>query len=110
MSIKSIAFAAIAAATLATTSSAAETTFNSPWRIEGGTVLELGLIRSEGDGVLEVYDFHAGKQGRLLGTTNLHAGANTHVRVNTGGNTNRDVLAVVVVDGQVVATKDFAIR
>ncbi|MFQ1700837.1 hypothetical protein ACJ5NV_09595 [Loktanella agnita] len=110
MSIKSIAFAAIAAATVATTSSAAETTFNAPWRLEAGTVLNLGLIRSEGDGVVEVYDFHTGQQGRLLGSTNLNAGANNHVRVNTGGKTSRNVLAVVVVGGQVVATKDFVVR
>ncbi len=109
MSIKTIIFAAAAAAVTAT-AGAADTYFEQGRTLNGGDVLELGLITADSAGVLEIYDFHTGEQGKLVGSERLTAGANTNVRVNTGLPQNRDVIALVKVDGQVVASKQFDVN
>jgi hypothetical protein len=109
MSVKTIIFAAAAAAVTAT-AGAADTYFENGKNLEGGDVLELGLITADSAGVLEIYDYHTGQQGKLVGTERLSAGANTDVRVDTGLPQTRDVIAVVKIDGQVVASKQFDIN
>lgn len=109
MSVKTIIFAAAAAAVTAT-AGAADTYFEQGRTLEAGNVLELGLITAEGAGVVEIYDYRNGTQGALLGSEQLNAGANTNTRVNTGIPARRDVIAVVKVDGQVVAEKQFDIN
>ncbi|MFG5382836.1 MULTISPECIES: hypothetical protein [unclassified Yoonia] len=109
MSVKTIIFAAAAAAVTAT-AGAADTYFEQGRTLEAGNVLELGLITAEGAGVVEIYDYRNGTQGKLLGTERLNAGANTNTRVNTGLPANRDVIAVVKIDGQIAATKAFDIN
>lgn len=106
MTIKNLILAAAATAITAT-AGAADTYFENGRTLEAGNILELGLITAEGAGVVEIYDYHRGEQGRLLGTDRLFSGANTNVRVNTRFPTNKDVIAVVKVDGQVVAQKHF---
>ena len=108
MTFKTFALAAAAAAITAT-AGAADTYFEQGRSLDRGDVLELGLITAESAGVLEIYDYHTGQQGRLIGTERLNAGANPDVRVNTGLPQNRDVLAVVKIDGQVAASKPFNI-
>lgn len=109
MSMKTIIIAAAAAAITAT-AGAADTYFQAGNTLDRGDVLELGLVTAEGAGVVEIYDFHGGTQGKLLGSEGLHAGANTDVRVNTGFPAINDVIAVVKVDGQIVATKEFDVE
>ena len=106
--MKSIALAAAVAVTA--TAGAADTYFEQGRSLDSGDVLELGLITADAAGVLEIYDFHTGEQGRLIGTERLSAGANPDVRVNTGLPVNRDVIAVVNIDGQVAASKAFNVN
>ncbi len=108
MSIKTI----ILAAAVATTGSfaAADSYFENGRTLDRDDTLELGLIRAEGAGVVEIYDFHRGVQGELLGTETVNAGANTDVRVNVGFQRSKDVLAVISVNGQNVASKAYDIN
>lgn len=109
MSVKTL-FIAAAAAAITATAGAADTYFEQGRTLEAGDRLELGLVTADAAGVLEIYDYHTGQQGKLLGRERLNAGANTDVQVNTGLPASRDVIAVYKVDGQVVATKTFDIN
>lgn len=73
-----------------------------PW--EGGSMIHLGLIRSEGDGVVEVYDYQGGQMGEKLGETTVQEGANQDVRVNARQDVSHSIMAQLVVDGEVVAS------
>ncbi|SMY06038.1 hypothetical protein [Flavimaricola marinus] len=109
MSIKMIA---LAAATVAATASIAQADVNYfafGETLEASSNLDLGTIRAAGEGVVEVYDFRGGEQGALLGSTVVHAGANQDVRVNVGNTPLAEVLAVITVDGQTVAAKDYQV-
>lgn len=108
MSIKSIA---LIAATIAATSTAAsaDSYFQFGERLQSSSVLDLGLVTTESAGVVEIYDFHKGEVGRLLGTEMVNAGANSDVRVNVGIRPTQDVIALLKVDGQTVAERDFDI-
>ena len=108
MSIKSIA---LVAATIAATASvaSADSYFQFGERLESSSVLDLGLVRAEGNGVVEIYDFHKGELGALLGTEMVNAGANTDVQVNVGIRPTQDVIALLKVDGEVVAERDYDI-
>ena len=70
-------------------------------------MLELGTITSDGAGVVEVYDYHLGQQGDLLGTINVDQGANSDVRLNIGMPPLGDMLAVLTVEGEIVATNVY---
>ncbi|MEM6374338.1 MAG: hypothetical protein AAF727_16400 [Pseudomonadota bacterium] len=108
MSIKTIA---LAAATVAATASfaAADSYFAYGERLDSASTLDLGLVRAEGAGVVEIYDFHKGEIGALLGTEMVNAGANTDVQVNVGIRPTQDVIALLKVDGETVAQRDFDI-
>lgn len=108
MSVKTL-FAAAAIAVTAT-AGAADSYFEQGRTLDGGDVLSLGLITAEAPGVVEIYDFHSGTQGKLVGSERLSAGANTDVRVDTGLPQNRDIIALIKVDGQVVAQKQFDVN
>ncbi len=109
MSLKSIVFAAAAVAVTAT-AGAADSYFEQGRTLDAGDVLELGLITADGAGVVEIYDYHTGAQGALVGSERLSAGANTNVRVNTGLPQTRDVIALIKIDGEVVASKPFDVN
>ena len=106
MSIKTIA---LAAATVAATASAASATsyFQYGETVEKGSVLELGLVRADMAGVVEIYDYNNGELGTLLGTEMVNAGANSDVRVNVIYPPLNDVIAVLKIDDQIVATRDY---
>ena len=108
MSIKTIA---LVAATIAATSTAAsaDSYFQFGERLESSSVLDLGLVKAEGAGVVEIYDYSKGEIGRLLGTETVNAGANMDVRVNVTTPPQMDVIALLKVDGQTVAERDFDI-
>jgi hypothetical protein len=108
MSIKSIILAAAIAAT--GSFAAADSYFENGRTLQADDTLELGLVRAEGAGSVEIYDFHNGVQGALLGSKMVHAGANTNVRVNVGFERSKDVLAVINIDGQAAVTKVYDIN
>ncbi len=97
-----------AAAAIAITAGAASAnTFGFQETVEDRNNIELSLVTAGGEGVVEIYNVQAGKQGALLGMQPVHAGANEDVRINIGNGFKTDVLAVLKVDGQVVATEEF---
>ena len=108
MSIKSIA---LVAATIAATSTAAtaDSYFQFGERLESSSTLDLGLVRADSAGVVEIYDFSKGEVGQLLGTEMVNAGANTDVRVNVGIRPTQDVIALLKIDGEIVAERDYDI-
>jgi len=107
MSIKFTALAAAAIATLGTATLADNSFFSFQERLNDGSILELGTVTSEGNGVVEIYDYHGGEIGALLGSEDVHFGANANVRIPVGVAPNSDVIALLKVDGQTVATRDY---
>jgi len=102
-----IAAAAIAASTA--TVASADNSFGFGDRLDNAATLELGNVRASADGVVEIYDNANGTLGALLGTQDVTAGANRDVRVNVGHGPDADVIAVLKIDGQIVATQDYDI-
>lgn len=111
MTFKTFALAAASVATIATATLAAADTsyFEFQRELDRSSVLELGTVRSEGAGVVEIYSFHGDRIGNLLGTEAVTAGANADVRVNIGTPATTDVIALLKVDGQTVASLDYII-
>ena len=68
-----------------------------------GKLIEFGTVVATSDGVVELYEYQGAQQGRLLGSDAVHAGANRDVRVSVGVTAANNFLAVLKVDGQVVA-------
>lgn len=87
----------------------AESYFTCMNPLESKPVLELGEITSDGNGVVEVYDFRLGEQGEMLGTVDVNQGANADVRLNVGMPPLGDVLAVLTIGGEVVASKVYEV-
>ncbi len=106
MTMKNIILAAAATVAIANVA-AADSYFSYSDDLERTSTLELGQVRSEGNGTIAIYDFHRGTKGRLLGTESVRAGANYDVHVNIGRRPINDVIAVLTVDGQVVATQHY---
>lgn len=104
MTFKTFATAAIATTILASTAAANSFSYNEGFESQS---IELGAVTADGEGVVSLYDFHAGEQGALLGTEAVMAGANSDVRVILDQPAQRDVLAVLTIDGQVVATQEL---
>jgi len=69
-------------------------------------VLNLGLVTSEADGVIEIYDIDDTAMAEMLGSETVTAGANTDVKITLMRATDSDVMAVLRVDGEVVATTE----
>ncbi|SHH05047.1 hypothetical protein SAMN05444003_1836 [Cognatiyoonia sediminum] len=109
MSIKMIALAAATVAAT-TTAASADNYFAFGDRLENSSTLELGTIRAAADGVVEIYDGRFGDLGALLGTEEVMAGANSDVRVNVGHGPDADVIAVLKVDGQIVAQQEYEVN
>ena len=68
--------------------------------------IELGTVRAASDGVVEVFSFHKGKVGHLLGSEAVTAGANLDVEVNIRRPLT-DAIAVLKVRGQIVDTQEI---
>jgi hypothetical protein len=101
---KSLILAAVAATSVAGAALADSTAYFSYGNvIDGGTVIDLGTITAAADGVVTVVDV----QGNVVGTTEIHAGANPSVRVNLGTNRLTSVVANIDIGGQTVASKAF---
>ncbi len=111
MSIKVITMAAATAVSLglASVAPAQGTAFSFGEMLASESSLMIGTVRAEADGVLEIYNYQGGVMGELLGATMIRQGANQMVRVNVGQRPRFDVLAVVRINGEVVAQKDYDI-
>ena len=70
------------------------------------TQVELGTVRAASDGVVEIYSFHGGELGALLGSEAVMAGANTNTNVDIL-RSNVDAIAVLKVGGQIVDTQEI---
>lgn len=108
MFIKSVTLAAIVAT--AGTAASANSYFEFGETLKQSSTLDLGLIRAEADGVVEIYDNSRGELGALLGTKAVRGGANSDVRVNVGVRPSQDVIAVLKIDGAIVAEREYDIK
>lgn len=108
--------ALIAAALVGTAGFAAAQNASTPsnYFVSGGsfdTVSEpiVDLVIASGAGKVTLYDFNGKVQGRVLGTENVQAGANFDLfdDVTLGATPRNNVLAVLTIDGQIVATQEF---
>ena len=70
------------------------------------TQVELGTVRASGDGVVEIYAYHGGELGALLGSEAVTAGANKVLNVDIL-RSNVDAIAVLKVGGQIVDTQEI---
>jgi hypothetical protein len=76
-----------------------------------GSRIELGTVRADAGGTLELRQFHRGVVGDVLGTVALKAGANTQVRVPVSDTNFNDVIALIVSPtGEVLATQEIEIK
>ncbi|MGJ8609616.1 MAG: hypothetical protein ACSHWY_00885 [Octadecabacter sp.] len=104
---KSVTLAIAAIAASATFASADTNYINSLAKEQANdTNVELGLVRADQAGVVEIYSYHAGQTGGLLGSTTVHAGANPDVDVNIQ-RSNTNAIAVLKVGGQIVETQEI---
>lgn len=108
MSFKAFIIAAATVASTATMASAVSY-FELPRAQNTAGTIELGTVRAEAAGVVEVYDYGTGEIGTLIGTRDVAAGANADVRINTPVPVRRDVIAVLKVDGEVVASETYRV-
>jgi len=108
----SITTIALAVATVAATASAAsaDSYFGFGDRLDNASTLELSQVRAAGNGVVEIYDGRFGDLGTLLGSEEVNAGANKDVRINVGHGPDADVIAVLKIDGQIVAQKQYEVN
>lgn len=97
----------VAFALATTTAASADTYLGLGHTLDDGNMLQLGQITADADGVVEIYDFHGGTVGELLGSQDIHAGANSDVRVHTRQSVHRNVIAMIRIGGQVVVEKEF---
>lgn len=104
MKLKTLAIAAATTGLLATAATANSFAFNDGFEDQ---TIKLGQITADSNGVVSLYDFHAGEQGALLGTQDVTAGANYDVRITLDRPAVNDVLAVLTVNGQIVATQEL---
>ncbi len=102
---------ALAAVALTATAASANSYFDfTSERQDRGSVVELNTVTADGNGVVEIYDFQGGEVGDLLGTKTVTAGANSNVRVNIGAPSQTDAIALLKIDGEVVATQEIDFR
>lgn len=104
MSIKLFTAAALIAASTATVATA-NSNFGVLTDLPSTNTLDLGNLRAASDGIVEIYDYRAGEQRALLGSADVHAGANRDVRVGVQVAPRFDVIALMKVDGQIVASQ-----
>jgi hypothetical protein len=98
---------ALAVATLlgSVTTVLAENSFSLAQVQTRGHILELGLVRADGDGFVIVYEVRGGRANVLLGSEPIRAGANPDVRVGLRSYSGSSALALLVIDGEAVASQ-----
>ena len=100
-----LAFAAIAASA-SIASASIDNISNFVMEQDRGGQVELGIVTATGDGVVEVYSFHKGVVGALIGSEMVKAGANLDVDVNIPRQ-ETDAIVFLKVNGQVVDTQEI---
>ena len=105
---KLLALAIFAASATSAPAMTGENSFQSLARIHQQTsIVDVGIVRSESNGMVEIYTRASDGTMILLGTEPVHAGANRAVRVQVDRPVRRDLIAVLRVNGQVLATHRF---
>lgn len=107
-----IALTLTAAALAATASVATASTsyFSVDRQVEANSYIELETVRSATDATVEIRDFRLGETGTLLGSIDVHEGANSNLKINLGTRPLGDVVAVLVDGGRVLATQRIEIQ
>jgi hypothetical protein len=99
-------FIATFAILAATASLASADTFSSISEVQSRDgILELGTIRSDAGGMVQIFSYQNGEKGQMLGWEELHEGANSDTKVSLLSTPRTSALAEVVVDGRVVASQ-----
>ncbi len=75
--------------------------------LSSGSTVEVGLVRADTDGVVEIYNYQYGERGALVGSAEVHGGANDGFAVDVSGLHASTVLAVLKVGGQEVAQQVY---
>jgi hypothetical protein len=88
----------------------ADSYFGVTGEMEEGTTLTIDNVTAESAGTLDVYDYHTGERGELLASVDLNAGANSDVRVDLDQEPRSDVMAVVMIDGEMAAMTEIEIE
>ncbi|NCO87234.1 MAG: hypothetical protein GW886_11465 [Rhodobacterales bacterium] len=103
---------ALAAAALMGTASLASASINAfdfSRTVAAQDTLSIGLVRATNTGTVEIYNVLDSDYANLLGSTDVNAGANRDVRVNVGLKPLQDVVAVLRVNGEIVATQQLSV-
>ena len=75
--------------------------------MEGDHTINLNLVRSDVPAIVQIEDL----RGKVLGMTMINAGVNSDVRVTLGANgPMQDILAKIIVDGEVADLKRIQVR
>lgn len=98
-----LTLAATATASMAT---AGINTFELGNQLDNSTYADLGMVRAEAAGVVEISDLN----GNLLGSTEVPAGVSGNVRVEFGNNINHKVLAELKINGETVASQLYNVN
>lgn len=104
--IRTISIGGLALVSLASVTSA-ESYFVCMGSLPTDAMLELGTITSDGPGVVEIYDYRLGEKGKMLGSFEVNEGANPDVRFDLGMPPLGDLLAILTVNGEVVASNVY---
>jgi hypothetical protein len=100
-SVKTLAIAAaIAATSTAAFASGSDHIFLGEGQ-DVNTRVELDLVRASSAGTVDIYSFHKGVKGELLGSASLRAGAHTDVNINLKTAATTDLIAVLNIAGSV---------
>ena len=104
---KTLTIAAVAIAASATLASASNQISDFVEQQDrSSTQVELGTVTASGNGVVEIYAFHKGEVGHLLGSEAVMAGANLEVDVDITRPAT-DAIAFLKVGGQIVETQEI---
>ena len=103
---KNFAIAAAAVAMTASAASAASWIGNQDGFAEGDHSVEVSTVRADAAGTLQIESL----QGDVLGTAMVNAGANGDVLVPLGKGLTSDVVAKLIVDGEVADELRIEVR
>ena len=101
------ALALLAGATLAASTASADSYFSLATVQGSPTLVEFDVVRSDADGVVEVYDFSRGTLGPLLGSKRIHEGVNPDVRISLTPPPARSAVAVLRIGADPVASQEL---
>ena len=74
------------------------------------STIELYNVTASADGVVEIYDYNTQMVGNLLGSQVVTKGSTSEVRINLLGRPFNNVLAVMSIEGRVVAEQEIDLR